>query len=87
MLTGVAVYDQKYAVDQVKSVKGRSEGNRFLKNNQLWYVAFSFQLMLARIYILFLIWVTDGGEDWEGWEAWKAGEGLKRPQQVSYVAM
>ena len=35
MLSGVAVYDQKYTVDQVKSVKGRSEGNRFLKNNQL----------------------------------------------------
>lgn len=34
-LTGVAVFDEKYAVDQVKSVKGRSEGNRFLKNNQL----------------------------------------------------
>ena len=32
---GVAVYDQKYTVDQVKSVKGRSEGNRFLKNDQL----------------------------------------------------
>ena len=24
MLSGVAVYDQKYTVDQVKSVKGRS---------------------------------------------------------------
>lgn len=34
-LTGVAVFDQRYTVDQVKSVKGRSEGNRFLKNNQL----------------------------------------------------
>ena len=34
-LTGVAVFDEKYTVDQVKSVKGRSEGNRFLKNNQL----------------------------------------------------
>jgi hypothetical protein len=34
-LTGVAVFDEKYAVDQVKSVKGRSEGNRFLKNHQL----------------------------------------------------
>lgn len=36
MLSGVAVFDEKYAVEQVKSVKGRSEGNRFLKNNQLW---------------------------------------------------
>jgi hypothetical protein len=35
VLTGTAVFDEKYSVDQMKSVKGRSEGNRFLKNNQL----------------------------------------------------
>jgi hypothetical protein len=34
-LEGVAIYDEKYATEQVKSVKTRSEGNRFLKNNHL----------------------------------------------------
>ncbi len=34
-IVGVMTFDQKYAEDVVRSVKTRSEGNRFLKNNHL----------------------------------------------------
>ncbi len=34
-IIGVITFDQKYAEDAVKSVKTRSEGNRFLKNHNL----------------------------------------------------
>jgi hypothetical protein len=34
-IIGVITFDQKYAEEAVKSVKTRSEGNRFLKNHHL----------------------------------------------------